>query len=117
MLSTMEVGKNWNSHGTTLGQCMCQTAALLAHLDNATNTLISSDCTVLMPQGCMQTGHKRGHSDVSYVEYMTAQDTQSLAMGTVKSYLEHDRFIAEGHAEKVMKVMNRTFEGGSIPIP
>ena len=117
MMSTMEVGKNWNSHGATLGASMCQTAALLAHLDNATAALISQDSTALMPQGSMQTGHKRGHSDVSYIEYMTVHNQTSIAMGAVNSYLNHERFIAEGHADKVMEVMNRTLQGGSIPVP
>ena len=32
-LSTLQVGKNWNSHGAALGSCLCQLGALLLALD------------------------------------------------------------------------------------
>ena len=118
MLSTMEVGKNWNSHGALLGASICQTAAMLAGLDKATTQeLISPDFVVLIPQGCMQTGHKHGHHDVSYVEFMASQDDVLVAMGAVANYLDHGKFKTDGHAEKVMHVMDRSLPGTTVPVP
>ena len=47
MLSIMEVGKNWNSHGATLGASICQTAAMLVGLDKATQALKDSALALL----------------------------------------------------------------------
>ena len=112
----MEVGKNWNSHGATLGTSICQTAAMLAGLDKATQELISPDFVVLIPQGCMQTGHKHGHHDVSYMEFMASQKDVSVAPGAVENYLDHGKFITDGHAQKVMDVMDRTLQGTTVPV-
>ena len=117
MLSTMEVGKNWNSHGALLGASICQTAAMLAGLDTATTELISPDFVVLIPQGCMQTGQEHGHHDVSYMEFMASQDEVSLATVATGNYLEHGKFKTDGHAEKVMHVMDRSLPGTSVPVP
>ena len=118
MLSTMEVGKNWNSHGALLGVSICQTAAMLAGLDKATTQeLISPDFVVLIPQGCMQTGHKHGHHDVSYVEFMASQKDTSVATGAVQNYLDHGKFKTDGHAQKVMDVMDKTLTGTTVPVP
>ena len=71
-LSTYQVGKNWNSHGATLGSTLCQMASMLSGLDGALKgSLIDIDFTELILQGNVHTGHKHGHHDVSYVEYMT----------------------------------------------
>ena len=117
MLSTMEVGKNWNSHGTLLGASICQTTAMLAGLDKATTQeLISLDFVVLIPQGCMQTGHKHGHHDVSYVEFMASQNDASVATGAVQNYLDHGKFKTDGHAQKVMHVMDKTLMRTTVPV-
>ena len=81
-ISTYQVSKNWNSHGTTLGATLCQMASMLSCLDNASRgSLIDIDFTELIPQGNVQTGHKHGHHDVSYVEYMTSGKETSVVTG------------------------------------
>ena len=72
-ISMYQVGKNWNSHGSLLGATLCQMASMLSCLDDALKgSVIDHDFTQLIPQGNAQTGHKHGHHDVSYVEYMTS---------------------------------------------
>ena len=63
---TVQVGKNWNSHGADLGSSLCQISAILSSLDNAylDPKSIPEDLQVLIPQGNIQTGHKHGHHDV-----------------------------------------------------
>ena len=101
-----------------MGASFCQTAAILAGLDKATTQeLISLDFVVLIPQGCMQTGHKHDHQDVSYMEFMAWQKEASLAMGAVQNYLDHGKFLTDGHAQKVMDVMDRTLPGTTVPVP
>ena len=68
MMSTLQVGKNWNSHGAALGSCLCQLGAMLSSLDMASNGLyVQCDFSYLIPQGNIQIGHKHGHHDVIYV--------------------------------------------------
>ena len=56
-------------------------ASMVSHLDNASRgSLIDVDFTELIPQGNVQTGHKHGHHDVSYVEYMTSGKEQVLLL-------------------------------------
>ena len=65
--------KNWNSHGALLGASLCQLASMLLCLDKASKgSLIDNNFAELIPQGKVQTGHKHGHHEVSYVEYMTS---------------------------------------------
>ena len=72
-ISTYQVGKNWNSHGASLGATLCQMGSMLLCLDNASRgCLIDIDFTQLILQGNVQTGHKHGYHEVSYVEYMTS---------------------------------------------
>ena len=48
-------------------------ASMLLCLDKAsTGSLIDIDFTELIPKGNKQIGHKHGHNEVSYVEYMTS---------------------------------------------
>ena len=90
---------------------------MLAGLDTATTELISPDFVVLIPQGCMQTGHKHGHHDVSYVEFVASQDEASVTMGAKGNYLDHGKFKTDGQTEKVMHVMDRSLPGTSVPVP
>ena len=118
MISTVQVGKNWNSHGANLGACMCQIAALLSTLDSANEgELIAVDFLVLITQGTMQTGHKHGHHDVCYVEYMTAEKIRLVTTGGEENYLNHGTFKKDRHAEKVKAIMDRTLQGLSAPMP
>ena len=74
--------KNWNSHGAALGATLCQMASMLSSLDSASKeSLIDVDFTELIPQGNVQTGHKHGHHDVSYVEYMTSAKEKGVVSG------------------------------------
>ena len=58
MLSTLQVGKNWYSHGAALSASVCQLAALLSSLDTANSgVIIPQGFPVLIPQGNIQTGH------------------------------------------------------------
>ena len=95
---------------------ICQTAATLAGLDKATQELICPDFVVLIPQGCMQTGHKHGHQYVSYVEFMVSQKEASVTTGALQNYLDHVKFMTDGHAQKVMDVMDRTLMGTTVPV-
>ena len=72
-ICTFQVCKHWNSHGATLGATMCQMASMLSGLDaTSTGSLIDVDFNQLISKGNVQTGHKHGHHEVSYVEYMTS---------------------------------------------
>ena len=78
-ICTFQVCKNWNSHGATLGASLCQMASMLSCLDKAsTGSLIDVDFNELTPKGNVQTGHRHGHHEVSYVEYMTSGKEQSV---------------------------------------
>jgi len=99
---SFRVNKNWNSHGATLGASVCQLAALLSSLDNANSgACIQREFPVLIPQGNIQTGHKYGHHDMCYVEYMTAAIEPLVITGGVQNYLNHGTFVRDKHAEKV----------------
>ena len=81
-ICTFQVCKNWNSHGATLGASLCQMASMLSGLDKAsTGSLIDVDFNELIPKGYVQTGHKHGHHEVSYVEYMTSGKERSVVTG------------------------------------
>ena len=70
---TFQVCKNWNSHGATLVASLCQMASMLLCLDKAsTGSLIDVDFNELILKENVQTAHKHGHHEVSYVEYMTS---------------------------------------------
>ena len=57
-------------------------ASMLSGLDGASKgSLIDIDFTELIPQGNVQTGHKHGNHDVSYVEYMTSGKETSVVSG------------------------------------
>ena len=117
-LSTLQVGKNWNSHGANLGASVCQLAALLSSLDTANSgACIPTDFPVLIPRGNIQTGHKYGHHDVCYVEYMTAAIEPLVVTGGVQNYLNHGTFMRDKHAERVRTIMDRTLPTYQVPIP
>ena len=71
-ICTFQVCKNWNSHGAILGATMCQIASMLSGLDAASKGLIDVDLNELIPKGNVMTGHRHGHYEMSYVEYMTS---------------------------------------------
>ena len=117
-ISTYQVGKNWNSHGATLGATLCQMASMLLCLDNAsTGCLIDVDFTELIPQGNVQTGHKHGHHEVSYVEYITSGKETSVATGVEELYLDHLKFQSEHHDAKVCAIMDREMAEVKAPVP
>ena len=51
---------------------MCQIASMLSGLDAASRDLIDVDFNELIPKGNVMTGHRHGHHETSYVEYMTS---------------------------------------------
>ena len=56
--------------------------SMLSGLDSALKgSVIDRDFTQLIPLGNAQTGHKHGHHDVSYVEYMTLGKEKSVVTG------------------------------------
>ena len=117
-LSTLQVGKNWNSHGAALGSCLCQLGALLLALDMAsTGAYIQHDFSFLIPQGNIQTGHKHGHHDVVYVEYMTAAIERLVVTGGKQTYLNHGNFIRFKHAAKVTAIMDKKLPTCDAPAP
>ena len=117
-LSTVQVGKNWNSHGAALGSCLCQLSALLSGLDTASaGPYIPREFSYLIPQGNIQTGHKHGHHDVVYVEYMTAAIEPLVVTGGKQNYLNHGNFMRFKHAEKVRAIMDKTLPMCHAPVP
>ena len=117
-LSTLQVGKNWNSHGAALGSCLCQLGALLLALDMAsTRVYIQHDFSFLISQGNIQTGHKHGHHDVVYVEYMTAAIEPLVVTGGKQTYLNHGNFIRFKHAAKVTAIMDKKLPTCDAPAP
>ena len=117
-ISTYQVGKNWNSHGSLLGATLCQMASMLSCLDGASKgSVIDHDFTQLIPQGNAQTGHKHGHHDVSYVEYMTSGKEKSVVTGADVLYLDHMKFRSEHHDKKVHDIMNRELPNVKAPVP
>ena len=93
-------------------------AALFSTLDSANSgELIPVDFPVLIPQGTMQMGHKHGHHDVCYVEYMTAEKERLVTTGGEENYLKHRTFKRDGHTEKVKAIMDRTLTGFVVPVP
>ena len=117
-LSTLQVGKNWNSHGAALGSCLCQLGAMLSSLDMAsTGAYIQHNLSYLIPQGNILTGHKHGHHNVVYVQYMTAAIEPLVVTGGKQSYLNHGNFIRFKHADKVMAIMDKTLPTCHAPAP
>ena len=117
-ISMYQVGKNWNSYGSLLGATLCQMALMLSCLDSASKgSVIDCDFTQLIPQGNAQTGHKHGHHDVSYVEYMTSGKEKSLVTSADALYLDHMKFRSEHHDQKVHDIMNRELPNIKAVVP
>ena len=117
-ICTFRVCKNWNSHGATLGTTLCQIGSMLSCLDNAgKGTIIDIDFNELIPQGNVQTGHKHGHHEVSYVEYMTSGKEQSVVTGAEQLYLDHMKFRGDHHDVKVREIMSRELPDVKAPVP
>ena len=118
-MSTVQVGKNWNSHGADLGSAVCQISAILSSLDNASEapSSIPEDLQVLIPQGNIQTGHKHRHHDVVYVKYMTAVMKQLPETGGKQNYLTHGNFLKNNHGAKVAAIFDNKIEGSNVPVP
>ena len=122
ILGTMlnvQVGKNWNSHGADLGSSLCQITAILSSLDNAylEPQTVPKDLPVLIPQGNIQTGHKHGHHNVVYIEYMTAVMEHLPDRGGKQNYLTHGNFMKNKHGAKVAEMFAKTIEGSNAPVP
>ena len=117
-ISTFQVCKNWNSHGALLGATLCQIGSMLSCLDTAAKgELINVDFNELIPRGNVQTGHKHGHHEVSYVEYMTSGKERSPTTGAEHPYLDHMRFRGDHHDVKVREIMGRELDGVKAPVP
>ena len=63
----------------------------------------------------MQTGHRHGHHETSYVEYMTSGKEQSVVTGTEELYLDHLKFRSEHHDAKIRQIMDRELENIKAP--
>ena len=110
--------KNWTSHGATLGASLCQMASMLSGLDKvSTGSLIDVDFNELISKGNVQTGHKHGHHEVSYVEYMTSGKERSVVMGAEELYLDHLKFRTNHHDVKIREIMNRELPNVKAPAP
>ena len=117
-MSTVQVGKNWNSHGADLSSSLCQLAALLCSLNDANEgDIIEAEFPVLIPQGNVLTGHKHGYHDVVYVEYMTAAIEPLVVQGGKQNYLTHGNFVKQKHGEKVSAIMGKTLPQSDAPVP
>ena len=117
-ISAYQVGKNWNSHGATLGSTLCQMASMLSGLEGALKgSLIDVDFTELILQGNVQTGHKHGHHAVSYVEYMALAKEKSVVSGAEVLYLDHMKFRGDHHDNKVCEIMNLELPNIKVPVP
>ena len=91
---------------------------MLSSLDMASNgPYIQCDFLYLIPQGNIQTGHKHGHHDVVYVEYMTAAIEPLVVTGGRQSFLNHGNFIRFKHADKVRAIMDKTLPTCHAPAP
>ena len=93
-------------------------ASMLSSLDGTSKgSLIDVDFTELIPQGNVQTGHKHGHHDVSYVEYMTSAKEKSVVSGADILYLDHIKFRGDHHEDKLREIMNRELPNIKAPVP
>ena len=118
LTSTLAVGKNWNSHGAIVGAAVCQISALLAVLSKANRSpVVKSSFRDIIPQGKVLTGQKHGHSDTSYIEFMTSSLEPKVVVGGDELYLEHNNFVCKDHAAKVRAVMDTKVEGKHCPTP
>ena len=118
LMSTFKAGKNWNSAGSNVGASLCQLAALLSCLDNAsTGNLVDIDFPQTIPQGRVETGSKHGHCYVSYVEFMTAAIEPRLVVGGEELYLDHTRFRRDHHDEKVREIFDEKLVTCAAPAP
>ena len=90
----------------------------MSSLDTANEgAYIEHDFPVLIPWGNLQTGHKYGHHDMCYIEYMTAAIKLLVVIGGVQNYLNNGTFVKDKHAKKVMAIMDRKLPGYEAPIP
>ena len=86
-------------------------------LDGASKgSVIDPDFTQLIPLGNPQAGHKHGHHDVSYVEYMTSGKEASAVTGAEVLYLDHMKFRGDHHYDKVREIMNRELPNVKAPV-
>ena len=93
-------------------------ASMLSGLDGASKgSVIDRDFTQLIPQGNAQTGHKHGHHDVSYVEYMTSGKEKSVVTGADVLYIDHMKFRGDHHDQKVHDIMKRELPNMKAPVP
>ena len=111
-LSTFKVGKNWNSAGAIVGASVCQLAAALSALDNASKgSLVDINFPQVIPQGRIKTGSKNGHSHVSYIEYMTAAMEPHPGIGGDELYLDPVTFRRDHHDQSVRKIFDQVLVG------
>ena len=99
-----------------LGASLCHMAFMLSCLDEASiGSLIDVDFNELIPKGNVQTRHKHGHHEVSYIEYMTSGKEQSVVMGSEELYLDHLKFRSKHHDAKICAIMNRELQNIKAP--
>ena len=93
-------------------------ASMLSSLNGAVKgSVIDRDFTQFIPLGNPQAGHKHGHHDVSYVEYMTSGKQTSAVTGAEVLYLDHIKFRGNHHYDKVCEIMNRELPNMKAPVP
>ena len=94
-------------------------ASMLCALDGASKGSLI-DIAILYrvnTTGNVQTGHKHGHHDVSYVEYMILAKEKSVVSGADILYLDHMKFRGDHHDDKVHEIMNREMPNIKVPVP
>ena len=111
-LTAFKAGKNWKSAGAAVGASLCQLAATLSALDNASRgSLIDINFPQVIPQGRVQTGSDCGNPYVLYVEYMTAAMEPHPAIGGDELYLDHVTFKKDHHDQTVCKIFGEVLVG------
>lgn len=111
---TFRAGKNWNSHGATVGAATCSIAAILATLKNGS---VSPNYEQLGLRGVPLGGARHGSHNTHYVEFMTSQLERKSFLGVAENYLTHGNFRREGHDVKVRQIFDQKLPGIDYPQP
>ena len=98
---TMIAGKNWNSHGGTLGCAMCNVAGIIESSNLADNEFYFKSA-----KGEPEGGQKYAWEDsTTYIEYMLCKD----------GVLDHDYFVDKDHGRRVQAMFDRKIMVDGVP--
>ena len=62
-------------------------------------------------------GHKHGHHNVVYIEYMMAVMEQLPKTGGKQNYLTHGNFMKNNNGAKVAAIFDKKIKGSIVPVP